>query len=141
MTMFERADTGSRVTWWTLVGLILVPVLVAAGLVLATWKAGDRLDQVSAAIVNLDEGTEIDGQQVPLGRQLSAGIVDADEDQNVNWVLSDEDDAREGLAEGRYAASVTIPEDFSEAVVSSTGDDPMDAEQTTLDVVSSRVSP
>ena len=141
MTMFERADTGSKVTWWTLVGLILVPVLVAAGLVLATWKAGDRLDQVSAAIVNLDEGTEIDGQQVPLGRQLAAGIVDADTDQNVNWVLSDEEDAREGLADGRYAASVTIPEEFSEEVVSSTGDDPMAAEQTTLDVVSSRVSP
>ena len=141
MTLFERADTDKGVSLWTLVGLVLVPVLVAAGLVLATWKAGDRIYQVTAAVVNLDEGTEIDGQTVPLGRQLAAGIVDADEDQNVHWVLSDEEDAKDGLSDGRYAAAVTIPEDFSEAVVSSTGDDPMDAEQTTLDVVSSRVSP
>src|SRR5690606_24301798 len=94
MTLFERADTDKGVSLWTLVGLVLVPVLVAAGLVLATWKAGDRLDQVTAAVVNLDEGAEIDGQTVPLGRQLAAGIVDADEDQNVRWVLSDEEDRK-----------------------------------------------
>ncbi|MGO1398323.1 MAG: YhgE/Pip family protein [Brevibacterium yomogidense] len=141
MAMFERADTDKRVTWLTLVGLVLVPLLIAAGFVFATWKVGDRLDEVTAAIVNEDEGAEIEGQQVPLGRQLSAGLVDADQDQNVTWVLSDEDDAAAGLSDGRYAASVTIPEGFSEAVASGTQEDPMAAQQATLDVVSSKTSP
>lgn len=141
MAMFERADSDKRVTWLTLVGLVLVPVLIAAGFVLATWKVGDRLDHVTAAIVNVDDGTKIDGQEVPLGRQLAAGLVDSDQEQNIRWVLSDEDDAAEGLSDGRYAASVTIPEGFSESVASGTRDDAMAAQQATLDVVSSRTSP
>ena len=72
MAMFERADSDKRVTWLTLVGLVLVPVLIAAGFVLATWKVGDRLDHVTAAIVNVDDGTEIDGQEVPLGLDRAA---------------------------------------------------------------------
>ena len=32
MAMFERADTDKRVTWLTLVGLVLVPLLHRGGL-------------------------------------------------------------------------------------------------------------
>src|SRR5699024_12349320 len=110
MAMFERADTDKRVTWLTLVGLVLVPILIAAGFVFATWQAGDRLDQVTAASVNNDEGAEIDGQQVPLGRQLSSGLVDSDQQQDVTWVLPGEDEAEAGHSDGPYAASVTVPQ-------------------------------
>jgi putative membrane protein len=141
MATFERADTARRASWVTVLGLILVPVLIAAGFVFATWKMGDRLDRVDAAIVNTDEGAEIDGQTVPLGRQLAAGLVDSDSADNISWKLSDSEDAEEGLADGRYAAVVTIPEGFSEAVTSSGDDDPMQARQATLDVKSSASSP
>ena len=80
MALFERADTGRPVTWFSIIGLILVPVIIAAGFVFATWQANDRLDSVRAAVVNNDEGAEIDGQTVPLGRQLSAGLVDSEEE-------------------------------------------------------------
>src|SRR5690606_24850047 len=36
----------------------------------------------------------------------------------ITWVLSHEDDAREGLEEGRYVAVVTIPSGFSAAATS-----------------------
>lgn len=140
MALFERADTGRPVTWFSIIGLILVPVIIAAGFVFATWQANDRLDSVRAAVVNNDEGAEIDGQTVPLGRQLSAGLVDSEED-NLEWVLSDDEDAADGLAAGDYAAVITIPEGFSRAVMSTSEDDPMLARQATIDVESSKVSP
>lgn len=140
MTWFERADTGRNASWYSVLGLILVPVIIAAGFIFAIWKASDRLDSVEAAIVNLDEGTEIDGRTVPLGRQLAAGLVDRD-DENLNWVLSDEDDSAAGLRTGKYAAVITIPEGFSEAVTSSSDDDPMKARQATIDVTTSQVTP
>lgn len=140
MALFERADTGRPVTWLSILGLVLVPVIIAAGFVFAAWQANDRLDSVRAAIVNNDEGAEVDGQMVPLGRQLSAGLVDSEED-NLDWVLSDDADAADGLANGDYAAVVTIPEGFSRAVMSSGEDDPLRARQATIDVTSSKVSP
>lgn len=140
MALFERADTGRPVTWLSILGLILVPVIIAAGFVFAAWQANDRLDSVRAAVVNNDEGAEVDGQTVPLGRQLSAGLVDSEED-NLEWVLSDDADAADGLASGEYAAVITIPEGFSRAVMSSGEDDPLLARQATIDVTSSQVSP
>ena len=59
-----------------LVGLLLVPLAIAG---LLTWSLGkpeDRLKDVKAAVVNEDEPIEINGQLTPLGRQLSAKLVE-----------------------------------------------------------------
>uniref|UniRef100_UPI0013005422 YhgE/Pip domain-containing protein n=1 Tax=Desertihabitans aurantiacus TaxID=2282477 RepID=UPI0013005422 len=138
MLTLERADRSRGVTWWSLVGLVLVPVIVAAGFLWATWGSDDRLDRVQAAVVNLDEGTEVNGQRVPLGRQLAAGLVDSEE-ENFTWTLTDSEDAESGLASGRYAAVVTIPENFSEAATSY-GGDAAEAEQAEIDVRTSEVT-
>ncbi len=66
---------------------------------------------MTAAIVNLDEPVTIDGQMTPLGRQLAAGLVEGsdDLDSNLTWVISNKDDAADGLADGSYQAVITIP--------------------------------
>ncbi|SDD22660.1 YhgE/Pip domain-containing protein [Auraticoccus monumenti] len=138
MLRLERANASRRVTWLSLLGLVLVPVIVAAGFLWAIWGSEDRLDRVQAAVVNLDEGVEIDGQQVPLGRQLVGGLVDSDV-ENFTWNLSDAEDAADGLASGRYAAVITIPENFSEAATSF-GGEADEAEQATIDIRTSQVT-
>lgn len=140
MPILERAFSGKRVTLWSLVGLILVPVLIAGGFVLATRGADDRFGEITAAIVNNDDGTEIDGKRVPMGRQLSAALVDMDT-ENYRWVQSTDEDAQEGLESGEYAAVVTIPEGFSREVLSTAKDEPMDVKQATIQVQTSDVSP
>ncbi|RWZ68359.1 YhgE/Pip domain-containing protein [Labedella populi] len=135
VSFLERAGSPRRIGWASIVGIILVPLVVAGILVWALWDPQDRLPQVTAAIVNADEPVEIDGQQVPLGRQLSAGLVSND-DPNYDWVITDEEDADAGLADGSYVAVVTIPENFSEAATS-VGGDAEDAEQATIDVTTS----
>ncbi|ALX66403.1 YhgE/Pip domain-containing protein [Microbacterium sp. XT11] len=124
----ERARSRKPITWLTLLGVLLLPAAVGGILVAALQDPTERLDSMTAAIVNLDDPVTIDGQVTPLGRQLAAGLVegpdssDADDDtdgSNLTWVISNEDDAKEGLADGTYQAVVTIPEDFSRAATSS----------------------
>lgn len=133
-TSLDHARTGRSVSLLSLLGLVLVPLAIAGLLVWSLWSPQDRLGTVTAAIVNLDEPVQVDGQLVPLGRQLTAGLVGAEE--GFDWVITDSADAREGLADGRYTAVVTIPEDFSAKATSFTGD-PADAEQAGISVVSS----
>ena len=83
-------------------------------------------------MVNLDDGVTLDDQFIPLGRQLSADLVDSGKEQNFTWVLADEAHAWPGLASGRYAAVVVIPENFSAAATSYGNDDPLTAEQATI---------
>src|SRR6478735_2498640 len=139
MLTLERARA-TKVTWVSLVGLILVPLLVAAGFLWATWDSTSRLDRVQAAIVNNDEGTTIDGQTVPLGRQLAGGLVNgADDLSNFDWVLTDTEDGSAGLASGTYAAVVTIPEDFSRRATSFSKTDVADIAPATIEVQTSQV--
>jgi putative membrane protein len=119
---------------WAIAAVVLLPVLVLGVLLAALWNPMDRLDTVQAAIVNNDEPVEVDGQTAPLGRQLAAGLVGGSEDSDVNydWTLTDAQHAADGLADGTYAAVVTIPEDFSAAATSF--GDAADARQATIDI-------
>lgn len=131
--------TTTRPTWATVVALLLVPLLVAGGFLWGTWNATPRLRTVQAAVVNLDEMVEVNGQKMPLGRQLAAELVNSEREQNLTWVLADAKRAAEGLANGTFAAVVTIPEDFSKAATSFSGE-PADAVQATIRVETSPVT-
>ncbi|QKJ18530.1 YhgE/Pip domain-containing protein [Microbacterium hominis] len=116
----ERARSRRPITWLTLIGVILLPAVIGGILVAALYNPTERLDSLNAAVVNEDEAVTIDGQLVPLGRQLTAGLVEGsdDLDSNLTWTISNPDDAEEGLADGTYAAVITIPENFSAAATS-----------------------
>ncbi|MER7798216.1 YhgE/Pip family protein [Microbacterium sp. NPDC096154] len=136
----ERARSAKPVTWLTVVGVLLLPALVGGVLVAALYNPTDRLDNMTAAIVNLDEPVTIQDQYTPLGRQLAAGLVEGSDDigSNLTWVLSNEEDAAEGIQDGTYQAVITIPEEFSAAATSSgqklSGEDE-EPQQATIEVL------
>ncbi|KAA0959886.1 hypothetical protein FQ142_13540 [Microbacterium sp. ANT_H45B] len=139
----ERARSRKPITWLTILGILLLPAAVGGILVAALQNPTERLDSMTAAIVNLDEPVEIDGQLTPLGRQLASGLVEGsdDLDSNLTWVISNKDDASDGLADGSYQAVITIPKDFSKAATSSGqaisdggGEAASDAQQATITV-------
>lgn len=105
-----------------ILGVVLAPLTIAGVLVWSLADPAERLDTVTAAIVNLDEPVEVDGQLVPLGRQLAAGLMGDEIDTNYDWVITDEAGARNGLDDGTYVAVITIPEDFSASATSFAGD-------------------
>ncbi|PVE73632.1 YhgE/Pip domain-containing protein [Microbacterium testaceum] len=130
----ERSRSRRPVTWLTLIGVLLLPAVIGGILVGALYNPTDRLDNITAAIVNDDKAVELNGQLVPLGRQLTGGLVKGADDQpsNIDWVISNDDDAAAGLKDGTYTAVVTIPENFTAASLSTRpGETP---EKATIDV-------
>ena len=51
----ERARSRRPVTWLTLIGIVLLPVVIGGILVAALYNPVERLDGMRAAIVNNDE--------------------------------------------------------------------------------------
>ncbi|MFP5415311.1 MAG: YhgE/Pip family protein [Actinomycetes bacterium] len=123
----------------TVLVLLLVPLLVAGGFLWGTARADSGLRGVQAAIVNNDEMVTVSGQAMPLGRQLAAELVDSDREQNFSWVIATQEKAAQGLASGRYAAVVTIPEEFS-AAATSFSKPPGEAVRATIHVATSPVA-
>lgn len=141
----ERLRVGRPVTWRTVLGLLLVPIVAAGVLLWGLWNPTERLDTMTAAVVNLDEPVKVEGQLVPLGRVLAAELIgdeptpgssDSDRAMNFTWLLTDEKDAAAGLDDGRYTTVITIPKNFSSAATSmSRGAD--EAERATINVQTS----
>lgn len=114
-----------------IVAAVLVPLLAVGAFF---GLLGDRGDaRVSAAVVNLDEAVTVNGQYVPMGRQLAAAMVDRD-GRNIDWTLADAPSAAAGLKTGRFSAVVTIPKGFSAAATSFSANDAAKAEQATIGV-------
>ncbi|WP_413318914.1 hypothetical protein AA0Z99_01845 [Agrococcus sp. 1P02AA] len=107
------------------------PFAIAA---LAAWSLGPAVDgerDVAAAVVNSDQiitTTAADGTESTMfaGRQVVTDLV-ADDDDGFDFLILNEEDAAEALAAGDVRAIVTIPEDFSERVLSLQGDEPQQA--------------
>lgn len=139
---FERLQTGRSIGWRTILGLLLVPLTAAGVLLWGLWNPTERLETVTAAVVNLDEPVTVDGQLVPMGRVLAAELIgspkpdEVGDTVNFTWVLTDESDAASGLDDGRYATVVTIPENFSAAATSLSGE-PEAAQRATINIATS----
>lgn len=116
----ERAQTRRPISWLTLLGVLLLPAVIGGLLVAALYNPTERLDALNTAIVNNDEPVEVNGQTTPLGRLLTAGLVEGSKDleSNLTWTISNSTDAKEGLEDGTYDAIVTIPKNFSAAATS-----------------------
>lgn len=130
---------------------ILVPLMTAGILIGVLHKPQEQLGQVTAAIVNNDEPVELEGQLVPLGRQLAGGLVasgeadsgsESDSDaaaagvRGYQWEITDSTRAVRGLEDGTYGAVVEIPPNFSAAATSTAGD--LDSvEQATISITTS----
>ena len=114
----------SRGTRIVLVGLVVIPLIYGGLFAWSNLDPTGHLDQVPAAVVNEDEPVTLtlaDGtsQVVPLGRSLAGSLTSSTEPSNFDWTLTDAAHAAAGLADGTYAAVVTIPSDFSAAATSS----------------------
>ncbi len=101
-----------------LVGLLL-PLVAATVLVWSTTGREQNLDKVPVAVVNNDQ-IITSPQPMAAGRALAGALTQPSSDQtNLDWTLADSKDAKAGLDDGDYYAVLTIPQDFSKAILSS----------------------
>ncbi len=128
----------SRLARAAVAAVTVIPLLLAALYVWANIDPTGNLDEVRAAVVNQDELVEVEGpdgkkQPVAIGRELAGNLTSDDSHENYDWVLTDAQDAHQGLADGEYKAVLTIPKDLSKAATSTSGD-PQEAVQGNLDL-------
>ena len=104
--------------------IALVPLLAAMVLVWSTSHRQEKVDKIPVAVVNNDT-IITKPQKMAAGRSLAAALTDPTHpDQNLDWTLTDSADAKSGMREGAYYAVLTIPSDFSKAILSSGTDKP-----------------
>ncbi len=117
--------TTNRLRWSRVVVIgLLLPLLAASVLVWSTADREEQLDQIPVGIVNNDTIVS-QPQTVAAGRALAASLINpTDGEPKLDWSLIDTKDAKEGLRIGTYYAVLTIPSDFSQAIVSTGGDKP-----------------
>ncbi|MDN6325227.1 MAG: YhgE/Pip family protein, partial [Corynebacterium sp.] len=94
------------------VGLILIPLLFSTFNVLASWNPFDNTDQLKIAVASTDEGHESDlaSLKINLGDQVLSQLSRNDQ---IDWVITTEDEAIEGTKAGDYYAAIVLPPTFS----------------------------
>ncbi len=102
--------------------IILMPLLYGAMYLWAFWNPFGAVDKIPAAIVNNDSGRSATGEQVDAGKQVVDSLVASGQ---LDLAQVSQDEAADGLAHGKYYYTITIPENFTEAVESPpNGDNP-----------------
>ncbi|MBA2811920.1 YhgE/Pip domain-containing protein [Streptomyces sp. KM273126] len=104
-----------------LVSLLLLPLLYGALYLWSFWDPYGRLDRVPVALVNDDKGTTTGGEKLTTGDDIAEKLLDSDV---FDWREVSAEEAREGVEDGTYYLSLTMPSDFSERIASSSGDSP-----------------
>ncbi len=108
--------TSSLTPLVTIIGLALVPVLYAGVYLYANWDPYGNLDQVQAALVNLDEGADFDGETMAIGDDVTEELV---EEESFGWQqLDNREEAEAAVARGELQFALIIPEGFSAALAS-----------------------
>ncbi|MFD7667067.1 YhgE/Pip family protein [Streptomyces sp. NPDC059788] len=104
-----------------LVALMLIPLLYGALYLCSFWDPYSNLDKIPVALVNDDKGTTAGGKKVQAGDELVKNVKDSN---TFNWEEVSSADAAKGIENGTYYLSLTVPQDFSERIASSSGDHP-----------------
>lgn len=96
-------------------GVIIIPLLYSFFYLGAFWDPYSRLETLPTAVVNLDEGASINGEERNLGEEFCKQLK---ENNSLKFVFTSEKDSSEGTKNGDYYAEIIIPEDFSENIAS-----------------------
>ncbi|WP_309114597.1 YhgE/Pip domain-containing protein [Saccharothrix sp.] len=112
-----RRITSGKLPKLAVLALCLVPLLYAALYLYANKDPYANLKQVPAALVVQDKGaTASDGAFKNAGEEVAAELVNGDK---FDWHRVGEEDAEAGVRGGKYTFALTLPEDFSQALLSS----------------------
>jgi putative membrane protein len=115
-----------------LVGAVILIPLAFAGLFIGALSQADTpVDRIPAAIVNNDTlimTTADDGTETPVfaGRQLVTELTG--DPSGIDWNVTNDADAKKGLAAGTFYAVLTIPKDFTPSILSLSSATPKQAD-------------
>lgn len=104
-----------------LAALLLLPLLYGALYLWSFWDPYGRLDRIPVALVNDDKGATTEGERLTAGDEITGKLLDS---EVFDWHRVSATEAAEGVEDGTYYLSLTMPADFSSRIASSSGDSP-----------------
>ena len=105
-----------------LVGILLIPLIYCVIYLSAFYDPYENLKYLPVALVNEDQGTVRDGENLNVGNEL---VEELQKDSKVKWELTDRNKLEEGLDKGTYYMGIVIPKNFSQAVASVDSPEPL----------------
>lgn len=94
------------------IGLVVLPSIFTWYNVIACWDVFENTGNLTVAVANTDEGYESD--LIPLRVNVGDQVLNAlRANDQIDWRITDEEDAIDGARSGRYYAAVVIPKSFS----------------------------
>lgn len=95
-----------------LFGLVIIPALFTWFNVIASWDPFGNTKNLKVAVASTDEGYQSDlvPIRINLGEQVLSALRANDD---LDWVITSEDDAIDGTKSGAYYAAIVLPPEFS----------------------------
>lgn len=108
---------GNAIALLVIMGLAIMPSFYAWFNIAGGWDPYGNSGQVKVALANSDEGAKgsIVPFQVNVGERVVTSLTGS---KKIGYVVTDEDDAIDGVRSGEYYAAVVIPKNFSTNLLS-----------------------
>ena len=117
---------GNAITAIITMGLIMLPSVFSWYNVIACWDVFGHTGDIQVAVASADVGYKSD--LVPIEVNIGDRVVSAlRANEDINWIVTDTEDAIDGAQSGKYYAAVVIQESFSADMMTFYADDPEQA--------------
>jgi len=99
------------------IGVCIIPSLYAWFNIAANWDPYENTSSMSVAVVSNDQGADLGGDlgYVNAGNMVLDRLADNDQ---LKWVVTNQDDAIDGVNSGMYYAAIVIPDGFTSDLAS-----------------------
>ncbi|WP_042356597.1 YhgE/Pip domain-containing protein [Bacillus rubiinfantis] len=108
-----------------IMALLFLPSLYAWFNIKASWDPYGNTSNIPIAIVNKDKGAMIKGKHIYIGKEILSSL---NRNKSLGWKFVTTSEAAKGVKSGKYFASITIPQDFSQKITTVLDDNPQKPE-------------
>ncbi|WP_396667139.1 YhgE/Pip domain-containing protein [Microbacterium sp. R86528] len=111
-----RRATSSVMAVVVLCGLIAIPSVFTWFNVVGSWEPFDNTKNLKVAVASVDEGYT--SPLIPIHLNVGSLVESAlRENDQMDWIITTEEDAIAGTESGDYYAAMVLPKDFSERML------------------------
>lgn len=107
----------NTIAWIVIIGLTIVPSLYAWFNIAASWDPYSNTGNLKVAVASEDEGYsgELTSVNLNIGDKVLSSLRENDA---LDWIFTDSEEAVQGVKDGTYYAALVIPESFSRDMMS-----------------------
>lgn len=115
-----KSVSKNLIVFVVVIGISILPALYAWFNIASNWDPYSSTGNLPFAVTSNDKGYTYKTLTINAGDEIISNLKQNDK---MGWDFVDEDEATQGVENGKYYAAVVIPEDFSEDLLSvTTGD-------------------